>query len=77
MRIEYDREADALYIQIQEKYVAKTKEIEEGLLIDFDEANKLIGIEILSATKRFAISDIVNLHIENLPVEVVSTSSEV
>jgi len=69
MRIEYDREADALYIQIQEKYVAKTKEVEEGVLLDFDESAKLIGIEILAATKRFALSDIVNLQVENLPVE--------
>ena len=76
MRIEYDREADALYIQIQEKHVAKTKEVEEGVLIDFDETNKLIGIEILSATKRFALSDIVNLHVENLPVEALSASGQ-
>ena len=69
MRIEYDQEADALYIQMQEKSVSKTKEIEEGVLIDFDEGNKLIGIEILDVTKRFTLADIVNLHIENLPVE--------
>ena len=72
MRIEYDREADALYIQMQEKYVAKTKEVEEGVLIDFDGENKLIGIEMLDVTKRFDLSDITNLHVENLPVEVGS-----
>ncbi|MCD6318723.1 DUF2283 domain-containing protein [Candidatus Aerophobetes bacterium] len=70
MRIEYDQEADALYIQIQEKYVAKTKEVENGVSIDFDKASKLIGIEILDATKRFTLSDIVNLYVENLSVEV-------
>ena len=69
MRIEYDQEADALYIQMQDKSVSKTKEIEEGVLIDFDEGNKLIGIEILDVTKRFTLADIINLHIENLPVE--------
>ena len=31
MKIEYDGEIDALYIRLQEKYVAKTIEIEEGL----------------------------------------------
>ena len=71
MRIEYDRETNALYIQMQEKYVTKTKEIENGLLIDLDEANKLIGLEILDVTKRFTLSDIVNLHVENLPVEII------
>jgi len=72
MRIEYDQEVDALYIQMQEKYVAKTKGVENGVLIDFDEASKLIGIEILDVTKRFALSDIVNLHVENLSVKVAS-----
>ena len=70
MHIEYDREADALYIQLQGKYVAKTKEVEEGVLIDFDENSRLIGVEILEVTKRFALSDIVNIHVENLPIEV-------
>jgi len=72
MRVEYDQKANALYIQMQEKYVAKTKEVENGVLVDFDETNKLIGMEILDVTKRFALSDIVNLHVENLPVKVVS-----
>jgi len=70
MRIEYDREANALYIQMQERAVARTREIESGLLIDFDEENNLVGIEILDVTHRYVLSDIVNLHIENLPVEV-------
>jgi uncharacterized protein YuzE len=70
MRIEYDKEANALYIQMQEKPVTKTKEIEPGLLVDFDEQNNLIGIEILDVTQRFVLSDIVNLHVENLPVEI-------
>ena len=70
MRIEYDREANALYIQMQEKAVTRTREIERGLLIDLDEENNLVGIEILDVTQRYVLSDIVNLHVENLPVEV-------
>ncbi len=69
MKIEFDKQADALYIYIQEKPVNKTKEIEEGILVDFDEENRLIGLEILDVTKRFSLADIVNLQIENLPVE--------
>ncbi len=70
MKIEYDKEADALYIYIQEKTVHRTKEIEDGILVDFDADKRLIGLEILDVTKRFPLSDIVNLQIENLPVEV-------
>ena len=36
MKIEYDKEVDALYIRIQEKYVARTQEVAEGVNLDFD-----------------------------------------
>lgn len=66
MKIEYDREVDALYIRIQEKYVEKTKEIAEGINVDFDEDGKVIGFEILDATDRYSRADIFNLATENL-----------
>ena len=66
MKIEYDREVDALYVRLQEKYVERTIEIEEGINIDLDESGKLIGIEILDATERYSLSDIFNISTENL-----------
>lgn len=66
MKIEYDHEVDALHIRIQEKYVAKTKEIAEGINVDFDEDGKVIGFEILDATDRYSQADIFNLATENL-----------
>jgi uncharacterized protein YuzE len=66
MKIEYDREMDALYVRLQEKFVAKTVEVNEGINIDFDDGGKLIGLEILDATERYALSDIFNISTENL-----------
>jgi uncharacterized protein YuzE len=66
MKIEYDREVDALYIRVQEKQVTRTQEVTEGVNLDFDEEGKLIGLEILDATERYAPSDIFNLSTENL-----------
>jgi uncharacterized protein YuzE len=37
MKIEYDKEVDALSLRLQEKLVARTVEIEEGLNLDLDE----------------------------------------
>ena len=61
MKIEYDKEVDALYVRLQEKYVDRTVEIEEGLNIDLDENGKLIGLEILDATERYFLADIFNI----------------
>lgn len=71
MKIEYDREVDALYIRIQEKYVAKTREIVDGINIDLDEEGRLIGLEVLDATEKYSLSDIFNLSTENLILEKV------
>ena len=70
MKIEYSKKADALYVYFKEKFVSSSREIEEGIVLDFDENNQIIGIEILDASARFSKSDIANINIENL-VEVL------
>ncbi len=69
MKIEYDREVDALYIRLQEKHVSRTVEIVEGLNLDLDENGKLIGLEVLDATKRYPLADVFNISTENLILE--------
>lgn len=69
MKIEYDREVDALYIRIQEKEVFRTKELEEGINLDIDEDGKIIGLEIIGATERYNQKDIFNIATENLILE--------
>lgn len=66
MKIEYDKEVDALYIRIQEKNVSRTREIEEGVNIDLDDEGKVIGLEIIGATERYSLEDIFNFSTENL-----------
>ena len=52
MRITYDPEVDALYIRFEETPVT-TKQVSEGIAVDFSAAGTLAGIEILDALKRF------------------------
>jgi uncharacterized protein YuzE len=69
MRIEYDRDVDALYIYIQTRESCKTIEIQDGLNIDLDQDGRLVGIEILDATKKYSMSDIFNLSTQHLILE--------
>jgi uncharacterized protein YuzE len=71
VKIEYSKNADALYVYFKEAFVAKSKEVEEGVVVDFDDKGGLIGIEVLDVSQRFSLSDIVNVSIENLPLESV------
>ncbi|MFQ5901721.1 MAG: DUF2283 domain-containing protein [Thermodesulfobacteriota bacterium] len=69
--MEYSKEADAIYVYFKEAFVAKSKEIEDGVVIDFDDNGQFIGIEVLDVRQRFGLSNIANINIENLPIKEV------
>ncbi len=52
MIISLDKKADALYIQFQEGTVARTRKIQDGILVDVDDAGRLFGIEVLDVSDR-------------------------
>lgn len=72
MKIEFDREADALYIQLREAEVDDNIDIEEGVTVDLDKNGHIIGLEILDASEKLELPNLVNISIENLPLEKVS-----
>ena len=55
MKIEYDKEVDAAYIYlkypIKDGEAKKTIELNDNIILDFDEKDKLLGVEILDASK--------------------------
>jgi len=74
MKIEYSRDVDALYIRLREAKIADSMDIEEGVTVDLDENGHIVGLEILDASERIGLSDLVNISIENLPVEKAAVS---
>jgi len=53
MKINYDPEADALYIKFSEANVEESDEIAAGMIVDYDNKGNPVGIEILDASKIF------------------------
>lgn len=53
MRFHYDKKEDALYIRFNENPYQNSEEIQEGIIFDHDKQGKIIGIEILDASKKF------------------------
>ena len=66
MKIEYDREADALYIYLREVNVADNIDIEDGVTVDLDSKGHIVGIEILDASTRLGSEELSRIAIENL-----------
>lgn len=63
MKVHYDKEADAAYIQLSGKQPIGGIEVKEGLIIHVTEKDELVGIEILDAHKRFPIKNLYTLEV--------------
>ena len=75
MRIEYSKDVDALYIRLREAQIEDSMDIEEGVTVDLDEKGHIVGIEILDASEKMNLADLVNVSIENLPIEKIETTA--
>ena len=52
MKIEYDQQADAMYIRLRAGVVAESEEVRPGVVLDFDAQGQVLGIEMLDVSKR-------------------------
>lgn len=64
MRVHYDNEVDAVYIQLGNQRPDGVVEISEGVNLDTTSENKIVGIEILNASKRMNIKTILSYELE-------------
>lgn len=53
MRFHYDKKNDSLYLRFNEKRYFESDEIKEGIIFDYDRKGKIVGIEVLNASKKF------------------------
>ena len=51
MKFHYDKKVDALAIRFSDKAYAESEEVQDGIIFDYDRAGRVIGIEILDASK--------------------------
>ncbi len=67
MKIKYDPEVDALYIDIlEDKKSARIIHLNEDITLDFSSNEELVGIEILDASKMFGKEGKPELNYEGL-----------
>ena len=64
MKVHYDKEVDALYIKLGTESPDGVVEISEGVNLDTTSEGKLVGIEILDASKKIDINTILSYTLE-------------
>mgnify|MGYP001566326678 CR=1 FL=1 len=66
MEIRYDKEADAMYIKFKEGEFGSNKIIDRETIIDLDKKGNILGIELLSVSKRIPIESLSEISVKNL-----------
>lgn len=67
MKLNYYPETDSLYIDLSEKTSVESKEISEGVVLDYDAEGNLVGIDIDNASKKVQLNE---LTLRRLPSDI-------
>ena len=71
MKLSYDAATDSLYIHLSERASLDSDEVSDGVILDYDANQVLVGIDLQHASAR---TDISKLSTSNLPLDPLSAA---
>lgn len=72
MKLNYYPDTDSLYIDLSEQPSVESREITEGVVLDYDAAGHLVGIDIDNASRKVELKQ---LTLSKLPLIVQTMSA--
>ena len=67
MKLNYYRNTDSLYIDLSSKPSAESREISEGIVLDYDADGNIVGIDIDNASRKIDLREVV---LSKIPADV-------
>ena len=52
MKLNVDKEADALYLRLDDTSIFESEEVSPGVALEYNESNEVVGVEMLHLSKR-------------------------
>ncbi len=52
MKLHVDKEADALYLRLDESTIVESEDVAPGVVLDYNESNEVVGVEMPHLSKR-------------------------
>ena len=71
MRVNYHPETDSLYIDLSEEPSAESREISDGVVLDYDQSGRLVGIDIDNASDKVQLTRFV---VSKIPASIETAS---
>ena len=72
MRLNYHPETDSLYIDLSETQSTESREISDGVILDYDAAGNLVGIDIDNASRKVQLKQLI---LSKLPSRVTTVAA--
>jgi len=69
MKLHVDKRADALYLRLDDSKIIDSEEVSPGIVLDFNDANQVVGIEILRLSHRSPQMDLSTLLFETVAAD--------
>ena len=67
MKLKVDQQADALYLTLSEAPASRAEEVSPGIVVDYDDQDRVVGIEMLYLSKRAPGTEVQRLLFESVP----------
>lgn len=64
MKLHYDQQTDSLYIDLNSRPSADSREVQDGVVIDLDAKGQIVGIDIQHASE---VLDLSTFETDSLP----------
>jgi uncharacterized protein YuzE len=52
MHVRVDHGADAVYVNLTDRAIVDSEQVADGIIVDYDAEGRIVGVEILDASKR-------------------------
>ena len=66
MKLHVDKEADALYLGLDASTIVESEEVSPGVVLDYNEAKEVVGVEMLHLSKRSPTPNLSSLEFETV-----------
>ena len=66
MKLTIDRDAGALYLDLDEAPAVESEEISPGVIFDYNASGKVVGIELLYLSKRVSAEKLGRMQMETV-----------
>ena len=66
MKLHVDKEADALYLRLDDTPIVESEEVSLGIVLDYSASNEVVGIEMLHLSKRSSALNLSALEFESV-----------